>query len=248
MKRLLLVVLPVLLSAATAAAQPTYRLGLRGGLNRASTTLAAASNSPDSYPIGYSGTKSAIYAWQAGAALEIAFRHFALQPALLFSQKGDLFTTITSGSGGFGVTNTQESRVTSRSNWLELPVNVVYSWRGFQAFAGPYLAMAVGGQQRGQVSGTSPSVRYGSYEYTYSGQLNYGSDTQNRRFDAGLNVGVGYRRGPLQAQLGYGIGLLNLHQPISGYVISENPYYHDFNADAAYSRVVQLTGTYFFEL
>ena len=39
---------------------------------------------------------------------------------------------------------------TNRYNWLELPVNVVYSVRSFQLFAGPYGALGVGGRRRGR--------------------------------------------------------------------------------------------------
>lgn len=73
----------------------------------------------------------------------------------------------------------------------------------------------------------------------------YDSDSNNRRLDAGINVEIGYRKGPLQVQLGYSLGLRNLHQ--------SNPYQpynhgYDFSQDATYNRVAQLTGTYFFKL
>ena len=78
--------LTLLLSAATASAQPTFRLGLRGGLNRASSTVEPSQTSPSSQYC-YSASKSAIYAWQAGAVLEVTFRRFALQPALYFRRR-----------------------------------------------------------------------------------------------------------------------------------------------------------------
>ncbi len=62
MPRFTLLFLIMLLSAATAAAQTTYKLGLRGGINRATTTLDAASNSPGSYKFAHSADKAAIYA------------------------------------------------------------------------------------------------------------------------------------------------------------------------------------------
>ena len=117
-------------------AQPTFRLGLRGGTNRASSTVEAASNSPGSQYY-YSASKSALYAWQAGAVLEVAFRRFALQPALVLSQKGEQLDAATSISGFAGVSSTEISTI-NRYNWLELPVNVVCTLHGFQVFAGPY--------------------------------------------------------------------------------------------------------------
>ncbi|MDB5269368.1 MAG: hypothetical protein JWP58_2408 [Hymenobacter sp.] len=250
MKRPLLILLPLLLSTAVASAQPTFRLGVRGGINRATSTLAAASNSTTSYPFSYSATKSAIHAWQAGAVLEVAFRHFSLQPALIFSQKGEQLSTYTVTyysrySRGIG---SEETCATSRPNWLEVPVNVVYTLHGFQVFAGPYVALAVGGRKRGTSLSTSPYAKYGPSDFDE--KIAFGSKSANRRLDAGINFGLGYQRGPLQLQLGYGLGLRNMHQPpeINYIIIDYSDGHHDFSADAAYARVMQLTGTYFFKL
>ena len=241
MTRFYLLLFTVLLSAASVAAQPTFRLGLRGGLNRATSTVEPASTSPSSQYY-YSASKSAIYAWQAGAVLEVAFRRFALQPALVFSQKGEQFDAVTSISGVAGMSGTAMSTV-NRYNWLELPVNVVYTLHGFQVFAGPYVALGVGGRQRGTISGFSPFARFAPQ--SIDEKAAYGPDSNNRRLDAGVNFGIGYRRGPVQVQLGYGLGLRNLHQ---GSADQAYDYGHNFNQDAAYNRVVQLTGTYFFTL
>ena len=239
------------LLAAPAAAQTTLRLGLRGGANRALTTVAASGNSSGSYPFSYSTDKAALYAWQAGAVLEVAAGKFALQPALVFSQKGEETSTALTLSGIAGYTAAQTAS-TNRYNWLELPLNLVYTLHGdhgLQVFAGPYLALAVGGRQRGTTTATS---YYGPVYDLLPGQpvyfdnaLAYGIGTNNRRLDAGVNFGVGYRQGPLQVQLGYGLGLRNLHQPANAPRID---FGHEFAADAAYNRGVQLTGTYFFGL
>ncbi|WP_426060797.1 hypothetical protein [Hymenobacter sp. B1770] len=66
MQPLPFILLAALLSSAQSIAQPTYRVGLRGGINRATTTLDPASNSQENGPFRYSAEKSAIYAWQAG--------------------------------------------------------------------------------------------------------------------------------------------------------------------------------------
>ena len=233
----------MLLSVATASAQPTFKLGVRGGLNRASSTVEAASISPSSQYY-YSASKSAIYAWQAGAVLDVAFHRFSLQPALVFSQKGEQFDAATSISGFAGVSSTEVSTI-NRYNWLELPVNVVYTRHGFQVFAGPYVALGVGGRQHGTGKNTYSVGILGFQSYDFDGKIHYGPDSNNRRLDAGVNFGIGYQRGPLQMQLGYGLGLRNLHQSNSNQLYYNG---HDFNQDAAYNRVMQLTGTYFFKL
>jgi hypothetical protein len=223
---------------------------VRGGANRALTTLDPASNYSGTYPFSGSANKAAIFAWQAGLVLEASVGKWAVQPALLFSQKGERLYAATSASGFAGY-NTQETTSTNRYNWLELPLNVVYTLHrdhGLQLFAGPYLALAVGGRQRG----TSAGAFYGPPTYSvpssYSSEefdkpLAYGPSTTNRRFDAGLQAGVGYRQGPVQVQLGYSLGLLNLH-----HAPDQREFGRNANANTAYNRVAQLTGTYFFSL
>jgi len=253
MKQLLTptLVAALLLSAACASAQTTFRLGLRGGANRALTTVAASGNSSGSYPFSYSTDKAAHYAWQAGVVLEASQGNFSFQPGLLFTQKGEQTTNALTTSG-FAGNNAAQTTTTNRYNWLEIPLNVVYTLHGdhgLQVFAGPYVALGLGGRQRG--SSTLVSYYGPAYdplpglERPIDESISYGDGTNNRRLDVGVNFGVGYRQGPVQVQLGYGLGLRNLHQPAETSLID---FAHEFGADAAYNRVAQLTGTYFFSL
>ncbi|MBF9236725.1 PorT family protein [Hymenobacter sp. BT683] len=242
MKLLTTSVLAIVLSAATASAQPSFKLGLRGSVNRATTTLDPANTGTRFSNFSYSADKSAIYAWQAGAVLEIAFDRFALQPTLLFSQKGEQFDAATSMSGVAGVSGSN-THSTNRYNWLELPVNVVYSISNFQLFGGPYAALGIGGRRRGTTLNYSPFVKFAPLHFNE--KIRYGSDTDNSRVDAGVNVGIGYRRGPAQLQVAYQLGLVNLHSSEPSLLYD---YGHDFARDAAYNRGIQLTGTYFFAL
>ena len=61
MIRIYVLLLAVLLHAAPTSAQPTFRLGLRGGLNRATSTVDPSSTSLIS-SYYYSASKSPIYA------------------------------------------------------------------------------------------------------------------------------------------------------------------------------------------
>jgi hypothetical protein len=249
MKQLILLFSTVVVSATVASAQPTFHLGLRGGANRTITTVDPAGNTSGNYPVSSSADKSAIYTWQAGVVLEARFGKVSLQPALLFSQKGEVFHTAYSLSGFTGY-STRETTSTARYNWLELPLNAVYTLHGnhgLQVFAGPYLAVAVGGRQQGKTASAfygPPTYRVPSYNTSseFDDRIAYGQGTGNRRLDVGVNFGVGYRQGPMQVQLGYGFGLLDLH-PSPGI-----DRYHDFAATTAYNRVAQLTGTYFLSL
>lgn len=144
---------------------------------------------------------------------------------------------------GFADTDTRQSAGTSRYNWLELPLNLVYTLHGdhgLQLFAGPYVALAVGGHQRGTSS--SRSWTGDGYNSSLDRKFSYADVSNGQRVDAGVNFGVGYRQGPLQAQLAYGLGLRDLH----GLTQKVSP--ESGIASTAYNRVAQLTGTYFFAL
>ncbi|TPG66474.1 porin family protein [Hymenobacter nivis] len=242
----------LLAGVAPASAQTTYRLGLRGGLNRALSTTDPASNQSN-LPAGeLQNDKSALLAWQAGVAFEARFGKLAFQPALLFSQKGNEFSTGRYTGGVFGAT-ARIATGTTRTNWLELPLNVVYTLHGdhgLQLFAGPYVALAVGGRQTGTYRDyLGPAID--TWPVDFDNRVAYGTGTCNRRLDAGVNFGVGYRQGPLQVQLGYGLGLRNLYQaPPLLFAPSSTSYDpgRGFADEKAYSRVAQLTGTYFFSL
>lgn len=218
------------LAATTASAQTTFRFGVRAGANLATHTLPQYDPNP-----AYSseGKNSLLLGGQAGVAFEANFGRLALQPALLFSQKGTKSSgSTTILSGATTPYNYFSGQGTRRTNWLELPLNVVYtpkSGHGLQLFAGPYAAVAVGGRQTTSGFQTSDS---GAPRQDFSGDyaIEYGGNTNNRRFDWGVNFGVGYRMGPVQVQAGYGLGLRSLYTSTNNKV---------------YNRGAQLTATYF---
>lgn len=236
------------LAAPAVRAQTTVSLGGRAGANLATTTVAPAANSAGGYPFSYATDKSALVAWQVGIVAEIRTGNFAVQPGLLFSQKGENLT-FSYSFGDLVAASTYEIQSTNRYNWLELPVNFVYTLHGnhgLQLLAGPYAALAVGGRQQGSSVSANPTTR--TQPVALDAPVHYGSNTGNRQFDAGLNVGLGYRQGPLQVQLSYGLGLLNLHRDDIFTTALYDPSYYRFRTDAAYNRVAQLTATYFFRL
>ena len=127
-----------LLAATSASAQITFRLGLRGGANRAISTLSAAGRSGGDFPFGYSADKSAIYAWQVGVVLEARRGKLAFQPALVFSQKGEKCHTTSYLSGVAGLSYFEVSS-TNRYNWLEEALLI----RGTHAHYGPAWTLEV---------------------------------------------------------------------------------------------------------
>jgi len=246
------------LGLGVAQAQTSFSFGPRLGGNLSTATFntlaqATVGNSTASI------SRNSLAGFQVGVAASIGNGPWLVQPALMFSQKG-LKQSATATDTFGNETITESLSVTSRVNFLELPVNVVYAFgadgHGFQVFAGPYLAMGVGGKAEYTyaVSSTDPTSFFNGQE---SGSTGYsfgntfaepdpnpnpnGStaelDARARRFDAGLNLGVGYRTGPVQVQLGYAIGLLNA-QP-------DYPASYQLKNDTGYHRNAQLTATYF---
>lgn len=197
------------LLATAAQAQPAFSIGPRVGLN----VSGVSNSSPDNTTIHYRP------GFAAGLQSSVQFGHLAVQPSLQFSQKG---LDEHYGRGLY-------SRYTTyRLNYLTLPINVAYSLRsggqGLQVFAGPYVGMLLGGNyqltsdDRGPFGGTS----------SYAGDIEAG-DTYTipapgstapqprlcRRFDAGLQAGLGYRYGKLLAQAEFAFGLTDLYPMLS---------------------------------
>jgi hypothetical protein len=221
-------------AATTAQAQATVEFGPRLGLN-----LSTFSYKYSNIPAALSNEANSMVGVQVGGTLNVGFGKLAFQPSLLFSQKGAELKLSAVDNTQVPYVTTLTYTAKPKLNYLEIPLNLVYTSdtdHGFQLFAGPYVAFGVGGSGSSTLVITSndPDVLLAGAANTYAIGLNveYG-DRQNdnaqaqkslnnglastptvvatfRRFDAGLNAGVGYRVGPFQAQLGYGLGLMNL--------------------------------------
>ena len=128
---------------------------------------------------------------------------------------------------------------------------------GFQLFAGPYVAAGVGGSGSFKVNIKSDDLdvvalgAVGSYpgilKVEFADKQNANANNNNnpnslnatvtvRRFDTGLNADVGYRVGPFQEQLGYGLGLVN-------FVLKDSN--GNNMGSKSYHRVFQLSANYF---
>ncbi|GAA4379325.1 hypothetical protein GCM10023186_16740 [Hymenobacter koreensis] len=231
----------MLLTASAASAQTTYRLGVRVGGNLATTSFKNYSEIiPD---VKNSQTFSSIFAGQVGVVFEAERGRFAFQPALLFSQKGTLrkqLSTYTVAGTSYEIR--REGETTMRYNWIEMPLNFTYTLpgtTGLQVFAGPYAAVGVGGRAVSEVTNSTndPNQSVAVPTQRYTNKIEYGSSNASPRFDAGVNFGLGYRKGPVQLQAGYGLGVINLY---NNRVQS--------GVENGANRVFQLTGTYFLPL
>lgn len=189
----------------SAQAQTTFSIGPQMGL-----TVAGASNpSPNTTTIHYRT------GFEAGLQSIMQFGHLAVQPSLHFAQKGL--------DEHYG--RNLYSRYTDyRLNYLTLPVNVAYSLhpdgQGLQVFAGPYIGMLLGGNYQLTSDDRSAFGGTSSYEGAIEAGTIYtvpapGSTAPQprlcRRFDMGLQVGLGYRFGKLLAQAEFAFGLSDLY-------------------------------------
>ncbi|MGI4873866.1 MAG: porin family protein [Janthinobacterium lividum] len=177
----------------------------------------------------------------AGAQASLSWKKFALQPALLFEQKGGLTSEESTSypaiysPGQLGLFPTQY-----RLNYLTLPLNVAFTpagpGTGPQFFAGPYLGVLLGGEGsyslRNEADKTAPI-----YVAAYEDPAKEGHAV--RRFDAGVQAGVGYRCKRLLLRAEYSLSLVN-----------QAPYYGDspLTPPNVYNREFQTSVSYLFDL
>lgn len=219
-----------------AQAQTTLSVGPRLGLNAATYHFAESQTGTVGYRAGF----------EAGLAVSVGLGHVALQPALLYSQKGHPFQSeveisITNGPIISGPITKSETERRSRLNYMTLPLNVVYQQhadgQGFQVFAGPYVSLLLSGTY--DLTTTANGSVVGSQSGRITPVANDAPDFGYfaRRFDAGLQGGVGYRYQALLLELGYSLGLRNVapRYTYNGVPVSSSAYYNRaFQASLSY--------------
>lgn len=136
----------LLSTVVTAQAQVTF--GPKVGLNLSSAKY-ELSDSAKADGLKNEDVKRLVGA-SFGLMLNARFGKIAIQPALTYSMKGfkyDRSETITKTDGSLTETSVWKTRATMKLNYIDLPVNFVYTTggdHGFQVFAGPYLGFAIG--------------------------------------------------------------------------------------------------------
>jgi hypothetical protein len=242
MKQPLSFVAGALLLAGTAQAQATFHFGPYLGGNV--STAHFADKTPSLAHRGF----------DAGILGAFQFGHVAVQPAVLFAQRGFTSKPIFYDTGFGGLTQTSV-----RLHYLTIPLQVAYTQhtdgQGFQVSAGPYVSFLVGGKS------------VADYQYTGSGLLQQESTvaaadvhTRNisssssqepdytfysRRLDVGAQVGLGYRLGGALLQVSYSRGLRNVATTERYTVGSTSPTYN-MNNPAYCNRAFQASLSYLF--
>ena len=121
---------------------------------------------------------------------------------------------------------TYQSEDNVRLNYLRLPLQATFSQhaggQGWQLFAGPYVGALLGGQRTSEITSSAltttrqdrvvvTDTHHVPVEVVVATRLTLPDYTYySRRFDVGLQGGVGYRVGNALLQVGYTLGLRNL--------------------------------------
>jgi hypothetical protein len=203
---------PALLLVAPAHAQRAFQVGPTGGLTLATAYFGEENATGDrSMPLRAGFLAGATANWQSQG-------HWGVRLASLYVQQGytQRYTYLYSG------VNVEQVRL----NYLRLPLQVSFSQRpggqGIQAFAGPYAGVLLGGRYTFESSYPGSSyARSGrvvvadthqeAYPILFSStSLVPDSNYYSRRFDVGVQGGLGYRLGNALLQVGYTLGLRNL--------------------------------------
>jgi hypothetical protein len=230
----------LLLAASTVHAQTTFRLGPTVGYN---LSFGGFEYPNQSYLKVTNSSRSGV---EAGVLAQVGFSdHWAVQPALLYAQKGFGFTE---NAYDAPYNYTYQGEYNFRFDYLTVPVNAIYSQRpggqGLQVFAGAYVGFLLGGRYTSTQTG-----RYGSgsaRSQSSQGVVEAGDTYHNRPgeayvsqgTDAGLQGGLGYGfAGGFQVQAGYSQGLRNLGAAYAPGVTNQAPptyRNHAFQLSAAY--------------
>ena len=129
-------------------------------------------------------------------------------------------------------------------NYLEIPVSFAYKIKGFQVYAGPYVAFGIFGKNKWDLKGDgwddSGDAKFKFVMKEVDLESLADDELPAKRVDYGLNFGVGYQLGPILINAGYSLGLANLTPAIKDF----DEFDPKDNKNS--TRTISLTATFFF--
>lgn len=191
MKKTILIASMSLIALGAKAQQVTFAPEVGLNLFNQTQKLGNTELSPD-YKVGF----------KAGGVVNIpVVAGFYIQPGVFYSTKGWKLN-----SELLGV----KTDISNNLGYIEVPVNALYRFDlgnagGLFVSAGPYAAIAVNGK-------TKTTVNIAGIETENSENTKFGGDAgELKRFDYGLNAGLGYETPwGVYVRAQYGLGLANL--------------------------------------
>ncbi|MFO8053903.1 MAG: porin family protein [Bacteroidales bacterium] len=190
--------------------------------------------------------------FHAGPVVDYAFTElFGIRAALLFTQKGyNSYIDYSDDINMIGVANVNidiEATGYELVNYLEFPLEARFRTGDFQAFAGPYIGLALGGKSvvegdveiDGQVMGQPISESDEIAEdqsikpvFGKADPEDYEDEKPVSAIDFGMNAGIGYKFGSVMVDARYSLGL--------GDMIPD-----DEDEDKQFNRVIYFSVSYF---
>ncbi|HEX8658339.1 MAG TPA: porin family protein [Hymenobacter sp.] len=172
---------------------------------------------------------------EAGLLAQLGRGHWALQTGLLYTAQGTVVRRATTHVYAIPTAIMPVGAFYpfhARLHYLALPLSVAYAPRstgeGWQLSAGPYLAWLLGGDHtRPAVTGRNVSVYQEPLTPVWSAAPD-AARTYVHRLDAGVQLGLGYRRGPVLAQAAFRHGLRSVtpQYVATGQFLGDRPFYN----------------------
>jgi len=241
------------------------RIGIKAGGNIATTMYDV-----DSDDIREPETKFKM-GFHIGAIADIPLiaNTLSLQPGLLYSNKGvsydmeKMLKHINSQINPTSDLTNYDGYFRLNYNYIELPIHVAYKVKNLQVYAGPYVAVGIGGRLRHDFSYELHGKKFDSndhyekdpytlkpvYDEVDQKEFNDALDDEDifrlyRGFDAGINFGFGYQINRILINAGYSLGLVNM-APDFDKSIRNKDYHHSENIIQK-NRVITFSVSYFF--
>jgi hypothetical protein len=162
-------------------------------------------------------------AFAIGGVIDYGFSDaFSLQSGLMFSGKG--FSVDLDKMSNDYETN-YDGYERAILNYLELPIHAAYKIKGFQIYAGPYIAFGIGGKDKWDYSytdmfGEKQSEKDETKLKPKMGEVKEGDLGDNESayngLDYGIDFGLGYQIKSILINAGYSLGLGNITPKYEG--------------------------------
>jgi hypothetical protein len=219
MKKLTILALVVFLFAGVVKAQLRY--GIKGGANI--TDILTYSSIIDDVDM--------VAHFQIGIIAQYKYGNFAIQPELLYSEKGgvlkDVYSDGNSGSSyltSYADLSDAKQDIHFTSQNIELPINLQYGQMfgktNVYVQAGPYVSFMLGGR----INGDNDTYKSVNDEFKF------------QKFEFGLGAGAGVEFGKYQVSAKYDFGLTHVGKKTLNYNDTNiNPFYEMRNRNLSVS-------------
>ncbi|UII25851.1 PorT family protein [Fulvivirga maritima] len=181
------------------ASQAQVKFGVQAGANLATIT--------EDYDYGDESDKAFRLAPRVGVYVDFEMADwFALRPGVFYAGKGTSWDYD-------GVESIDYARTSL--HYIEVPVNAVFKAGQVEFYVGPYVAVAISGQDKLKIDGDKVSDDYSFKNSLDEGDYN-SDDMYLKATDFGFQLGVGYNFDPIILSATFSKGLSNMIPDVDG--------------------------------